>query len=378
MKKLVLIGGGHAHVEVLRQFGLRKLAGAEITLVSPDRYTPYSGMLPGLIAGHYTFEDSHIDLPPLTHYAGARMEVAQAAQLDAVRRVITLSNGVAMDYDMVSINTGSTPIVDGVVGAAQHAIMVKPVSEFLARWTQLLQRVREGAVKSVAVVGGGAAGVEVLLAMQYRFAKMQPRPQVQGMLLTDAPEILAQHPSGVRKQLARNLTSKGIHVHCAVRVSRVETATLIAVGADNVEQRISADAIIWITGAAPPAWLESSGLALNGRKFINLNQHLQSTSHSEVFAAGDCATIDGEVYPKSGVYAVRQGPLLAENLRRSISGEALRAYTPQKRALALISSGERHAIASWGPLSVHGNWVWQWKDHIDRAFMAKYRDFSPL
>lgn len=375
MKKLVLIGGGHAHVEVLRQFGLRKHSGVEVTLVSPDRHTPYSGMLPGLVAGHYSFDESHIDLPPLADYAGARVVLAQAVRLDAARRVLTLSNGDAIAYDIASINVGSTPITGSVAGAAQHALMIKPVAEFLTNWATLVERVRVGAVKSVAVVGGGAAGVEILLAMHYRFAQMTPHRKVQCILLTDAPEVLAQHATAVRKQLVRNLARKGIAVHCATRVARVEAGALTA---DGVEQRVSADAIIWVTGAAPPAWLESSGLALNDRKFIDINQYLQSTSQAEVFAAGDCSTIAGVAYPKSGVYAVRQGPVLAENLRRALSVEALLAYTPQKRALALISTGERHAIASWGPLSVHGNWVWQWKDRIDQAFIAKYRNLNPL
>ncbi len=376
MKKLVLIGGGHAHVEVLRQFGLRKAQGVDITLVSPARYTPYSGMLPGLVAGHYTFEQCHIDLQPLADFAGARLVLAAAHTLDAARRVLTLSDGRTQDYEVASFNVGSASIAHGVPGVAAHAMAVKPVADFLAAWETLIARVRAGDVRSIAVVGGGAAGVEILLAMHYHFAQLQPRPQLDYCLITDTAQLLPQHARGVRAVLERSLARKGVTLHRASRVTRVAANALSVSSAGNAEQRLAADAVVWVTGAAAPGWLEHSGLALNHAKFINVNKTLQSSSHESVFAVGDCATVEAVVYPKSGVYAVRQGPVLAQNLRRALSGDAaLLAYTPQKRALALISSGERHAIASWGPWSCRGNWVWRWKDGIDRAFMAKYGNF---
>lgn len=377
MKKLLLVGGGHAHVEVLRQFGLQRAPGVDITLVSPDRYTPYSGMLPGLVAGHYTFEECHIDLQPLAAYAGAKPILAEARRLDTARRRVTLGNGDTLSYDLLSINTGSTPIVNGIPGAEEHAIMVKPVAAFLKQWATLIEHVRAGEARSIAVVGGGAAGVEMLLAMQHFFAQQTPRHEVDFCLITDAPHVLAQHPRGVRAVVTRNLARKQIRVHSGLRVTRVEDKTLTANDAQNREQKIVADAMVWITGAAPPAWLGDSDLALDSRKFININNYLRSTLRGEIFAAGDCATVNGALYPKSGVYAVRQGPVLAHNLRAALSGQtgdALQSYIPQPRALALISTGERHAIASWGPLACHGNWVWRWKDSIDRGFMGKYRD----
>jgi selenide, water dikinase len=190
--------------------------------------------------------------------------------------------------------------------------------------------------------------------------------------------LLPQHPGAVRKVLERSLARKRVQVHRALRVTRVERDALTGIGViDRAqrEQRISADAVVWVAGAAPPAWLAQSGLSLNDRKFLNINKYLQSTNHANLFAAGDCATVGGAVYPKSGVYAVRQGPVLAANLLATLrdGGAALQTYTPQPRALALISTGERHAIASWGALAWHGDWVWRWKDRIDRAFMAKYR-----
>lgn len=373
MKKLLIVGGGHAHVEVLRQFGLAPASDVELILVSPDRHTPYSGMLPGLAAGHYTFEQCHIDLAHMAKFAGARFVMVRAIKLDAARQAVTLSDGTTLDYDIASIDVGSTPIIAGVAGVAEHAIAVKPVSGYLAAWQTLCERAAAGGVGSIAVVGGGAAGVEMLLAMRHRYAQMRLGDSPRFCLITDTAQLLPQHPGYVRAVLTRILERKGVALYRGWRVTRLEAGMLHALDSRQNAQRITTDAVVWVTGAAPPAWLADSGLALNDQGFLHIDGHLQSFSHRNVFAAGDCATIAGAVYPKSGVYAVRQAPILAHNLRAVLVGESPLAYTPQKRALALISTGERHAIASWGPVAFHGNWVWRWKDRIDRAFMAKYQ-----
>ena len=372
MKKLLLAGGGHAHVEVLRRLALERPAGVEITLVSAGRHAPYSGMLPGLIAGHYTFGECHIDLPLLAARAQARWVDANVAALDPAKRLLMLREGAALDYDVLSINSGSIPASQQVPGVVDYAIAVKPVAGFLEGWERLFARWREGQVQSIAVVGGGAAGVEVLLAMQHRMAATRVKAVPQFHLMTDSAAVMPFHGAGARRVLERNLARKGVVVHVLARVTAVSADSVTANG-----QRIPADGVVWVTGAAPPAWLAKCGLARNGQGFLDINHHLQSTVEPQVFAAGDCATIAGCVYPKSGVYAVRQGPLLAQNVLCALRGEPLESYAPQPRALALISTGEQHAIASWGAFSWHGNWVWRWKDRIDRALMAKYGAQSP-
>ncbi len=345
------------------------MADVDITLVSPDRHTPYSGMLPGLVAGHYDFGDAHIDLEPLARFAGARFLQINAVAIDAAKHSARLADGSILNYDVASIDVGSTPPAKGLAGVAEHTLPVKPVKAFLAAWDALLDRVRAGDVRSLAMVGGGAAGVEMLLAMLHRITQMHVPRKTRFVLITDTPQLLMNHAPGVRATLTRHLAHKQVVVYCATRVTRAEAGALYT---DN-GTRIEADASFLATGAAAPAWLAGSGIPLNENKFININKYLQSTRHNELFAAGDCATMENKVYPKSGVYAVRQGPPLAENLRRFLRGESLIEYTPQPRTLALISTGEQHAIASWGVLSFHGNWVWRWKDQIDRKFMAKYR-----
>jgi len=370
VKRLLLLGGGHSHVEVLRRFGIRPLRGVELILVSPARFTTYTGMLPGLVAGHYEYRDCHIDLAPLARFAGARFLQTSAQEVDAARRQVRLAGASALDYDVISIDVGAVPATAGIPGATENSLGVKPFEVFLQTWNALTERARNGSLRRLAVVGGGAAGVEMLLAMQYRLARLNGPSPAQFSLVTDTPRILPTHNPRVRAAFHRILSARKIHVHFGSRIARVERGAMVA--ANGV--RIEADTIIWATGAAPPPLLHATPLALDAAGFIAVSPNLQSTSHAEVFAAGDCASMQGFAVPKSGVYAVRQGPPLAGNLRRALAGEPLIAYRPQRRALALISSGDRYAVASYGPLAFEGAWVWRWKDRIDRRFIARYNN----
>jgi selenide,water dikinase len=370
VKRLLLLGGGHSHVEVLRRFGARPMSGAEITLVSPAPLTPYTGMLPGLLAGHYQYHDCHIDLEALARFAGARFVQSLAQTVDTSEHRVILADGSTLDYDVVSIDVGAVPATGGVAGALENALSIKPFESFLPAWDRLIERARSGGIRRLAVVGGGAGGVEVLLAAQYRLAR-EPLPlPLRLSLVTDASELLPTHAAAVGAAFRRILSTRHIDVHFRTRVARLDRDGMIAATGD----RIPADAVIWATGAAPPPLLHAIPVALDAAGFISVTPNLQSISDSTVFAAGDCATIAGFRYPKAGVYAVRQGPPLAANLRRMLAGQPLVAYTPQRRALALISSGERCAVASYGGLKLEGAWVWRWKDHIDRGFIARYRN----
>jgi selenide,water dikinase len=219
----------------------------------------------------------------------------------------------------------------------------------------------------VVTVGGGAGGVELTLAMQHHMR--QAGAQAAFCVVTDTDAILPGHAAGVRRRLERVMRTRGVAHHVRSRVSEIDAG--LARLADGTV--IPADYVVWATGASAPAWLREAGLAIDSRGFVLVGETLQSRSHPEVFAAGDVATVERHPRPKSGVYAVRQGPPLAENLGRTLAGTRPERYLPQRVALALISTGDRHAIASWGPLSWEGDWVWRWKDRIDRRFMAQYR-----
>jgi selenide, water dikinase len=368
LKRLLLLGGGHSHVEVLRQLGVRPVTGVDITLVSPVRLAPYSGMLPGLIAGHYKHHECHIDLERLARFAGARFLRTLSREVDPARREVVLAEGVMIRYDVLSIDVGSTSAIAGVQGAAENAVAARPVETLLQAWNALIERAGANGLGLLAVVGGGAAAVELVLAMQYRLAQLFERNSVRFVLVTDTDRLLIGHNPKVHSAFKHILSERQIEMHFASRIARVEPNVLVTV----TGQRIAADAIVWATGPGPSPRLSETGLALDAAGFIAVNEHLQSISSPAVFAAGDCATIGGYAYPKSGVYAVRQGPPLAANLRRSLAGAPLVAYRPQRRALALISTGDKYAVASYGPLTFESAWVWRWKDYIDRRFMAKY------
>jgi selenide, water dikinase len=367
-KRMLLIGGGHSHVEVIRRWGLAPETGVTLTLVSPDRYTPYSGMLPGFIAGHYRHADCHIDLEALCLGAGVTRIAANTSAIDFAARVARCDAAPDQPFDVLSIDTGSTPVLAPIPGAERHGIPVKPVAQFLARWAALReQALRAASPLHIALVGAGAAGVEVVLAMQHRISADGGRAQF--TLIGDGPTILAAHPQGVRRRFMAVLRARNIALRLDAPVERAEDGALLLRGGEQ----LAADAVIWVTGAAAPAWPRESGLQTDAAGFIAIDAHLQSLSHPGVFAAGDVASMQHSPMPKSGVYAVRQGPPLTENLRRALRGEPLIEYRPQPRALALISTGNRYAVASYGPFALAGAWVWRWKDHIDTAFMQRYR-----
>lgn len=369
MKRIVLIGGGHSHVEVLRRFGRVPVPGAELVLVSPQRWTPYSGMLPGLVAGHYAFNEAHIDLERVAGFARARFLPTIAAALDPVGRTVTLGDGTVLEFDFAALDVGSTPVTAGIPGAAEHTLGVKPVDAFLGAWEALVARARDGALKRVVVVGGGAAGIEMTLAMQHRVAAATGRTDAVGWrLVTDVDVLLPAHNDRTRRMFRRILAAREVEVHLSSRVVRVERGTVFAANGS----RVAGDAIVWATGAAASPRLAASGLATDDRGFVAVDETLRSISHPGVFATGDCATMVGHPRPKSGVYAVRQGPPLARNLRAAVEGRALERYVPQAETLALISTGDRYAVASRGRWALAGGWVWRWKDRIDRRFMRRY------
>jgi len=373
MKRLLLLGGGHAHVEVLRRFGLRPEPNLEITLINAGRHSVYSGMLPGLVAGHYGWRACFIDLEVLCRFAKARLLRDIATGLDLERKLVHCADAAEVGYDIVSIDVGSAANTPTVDQGARHGLPVKPADRFLSAVDGLVHEAGDREM-SIVIVGAGAGGIELCLSMQYRLRQRVPGNRARFSVVTLTPEILPEHSPGVRRRMERALHSRRVAVRTSARVVGADDRALLL----EDGTALPADHIVWATGPAAPRWLGESGLRTDERGFVLLNDSLQSLSHPDVFAAGDVATMINHARPKSGVYAVRQGPPLASNLRAVVRGDSPRAYEPQPVALQLITTGERNAIASWGPLSAEGAWVWRWKDRIDRSFMARYRPHLPV
>ena len=380
-RDIVLIGGGHSHVGVLKRFGMQPEPGVRLTVICTDVHTPYSGMLPGYISGHYSYDDVHIDLARLAVFAGARLYRDEVMGIDRAEQKVLCRSRPPVAYDSLSINIGSTPSLGGVPGADAFATPVKPIIRFNARWLALLARAQQHThgVLHIAVVGAGAGGVELLLSIQYRLRhelKLLGRSPdlLEFHLLSASPQILPTHNQRVRKKFAAVLAERGVHVHLNAKVTRVEPGQLTCANGETVV----ADETMWVTQAGGAPWLQSTGLALNDAGFVRVNDQLQTQTDPRIFAAGDMAAMDNYPLEKAGVFAVRMGPPLADNLRRSVQGRVLKAYRPQSSWLALISTGDKFAVASRGALGVWGSWVWRWNDHIDRGFMRKFAEFPDM
>ena len=377
-KDLVLLGGGHSHIIVLKRLGMNPIPGVRITLISRDLHAPYSGMLPGLIAGHYTFDEAHIDLGPLTRFAGARLFHAEAVGLDPDAHTVLCHGRPPVQYDVLSIDIGITPTLK-VSGASEHAVPVKPIGGLMGRWKALENRVYNSRRRlRVAVVGAGAAGVELTLAMQHTIqvqAEESTSFEVPEFYLFGASAtVLPTHNRGTQARFERVIRERGVRLYLGHRVDRVESDRLVTTEGRSFE----VDEVVWATEAAPQEWLRDSGLSVDEQGFIEVGSTLQSTSHHEVFAAGDVASVVGYPRQKAGVFAVRQGRPLERNLRRALRGLALEPFRPQRRFLSLVSTGDQYAVASRGAFSVEGSWVWSWKDWIDRRFMNRFHTLPDM
>ncbi len=373
-KDLVLIGGGHAHVAVLKSFAMRPEPDVALTLVARDVDTPYSGMLPGYIAGHYSFDDAHIDLGPLARFAGARLVHDETIGLDLDGKRILFASRPPIIYDLLSINIGSSPGVDLVEGAREHAIPVKPIDQFIPRWQELVANILQtkGPVR-IGIVGAGAGGVELTLAAQHSLgstlsARGEDPDRLRFHLVTSAPTILPTHNANVRAKFERILSERKVAVSTGQTVIRASRDGIAC--KDGTE--IALDHIFWVTAAQPADWPRESGLEVDDKGFIHVDETLCSRSHDTVFAVGDIAQMDFAPREKAGVFAVRQGPAVSDNLRRALRGEPLKPFKPQRHFLSLISTGDKNAVASRGGWAMQGRWIWHWKDWIDRKFMDKY------
>ena len=353
IKDLVLIGGGHSHVAVLKRFGMKPVPGVRLTMICRDVHTPYSGMLPGFVAGHYGFDDAHIDLGALVRFAQGRFFHSEVTGLDLTGKRVRCNNRPPVPFDLLSLNTGSTPRTADVPGAAEAAVPVKPINRFLDRWEALAERAkRHDGPMSIAVVGAGAGGVELLLAIQHRLRALRTEAgrssDIIYHLFSDTPGILGGHNPIAVRTFGAVLSERGVTVHTGSAVIEVKPGLLRTESGAEIE----ADEILWVTAAGAPSWLAEAGLEVDAQGFVKVGDTLQSLSHTDVFAAGDVAAMVNHPRPKSGVFAVRQGKPLALNLRRMLLGRTPRPFTPQVKFLSLITTGDKYAVASRGSWSL--------------------------
>ncbi|MCC5955600.1 MAG: selenide, water dikinase SelD [Natronohydrobacter sp.] len=368
-RDLVLIGGGHTHALVLHKWAMQPLAGARVTLINPDPTAPYTGMLPGHIAGHYSRDALEIDLIRLARRAGARVILGRADDLDPTRREVHVAGRPPIAYDVTSIDIGITSDLPALPGYADHAVSAKPLGAYAKRWLGWLTQMQAGETAAqIAIIGGGVAGVELALAMAHRLQGHAP-----DITLVDAGPLLSHIGAQARKRLVAHLAQAQVRVIENTRPEAVTAEGLVLPDG----QIIAASFVLGAAGSRPQDWLQATGLDLT-EGFITVDPFLRSVTAPEVFAVGDCAHMAHAPRPKAGVYAVRQAPILFQNLRAALGAGQMRAYHPQRDYLKLVSLGDRTALADKWSLPLEGRWLWGLKDRIDAKFMGQFRDARPM
>jgi selenide,water dikinase len=363
--RIILAGAGHAHLVALRNLAGMTRDGIALTIVEPEPESLYSGMVPGLIAGHFERGELAIPVAPLATACGATVLRDAVVEVLPGQRSVRLRGGGTLDYDVLSLDVGAISALSSVAGGERHAIPLRPLSGFLSALGDLERRLPGPLDPPLAVVGAGAAGVEVVLALHHRFNSAAPAGARVPLALVADRTILDGFPGSVVRRFERLLAERGITVHAGTGVTEV--------GADSLRladgRSIPVTAAIWAGHAAPHPWLSRSVLETDEAGFIRVDRTLRATGHESIFVVGDAASFDVRPLPKAGVHAVRQGEMLARSLLASARGDAPPPYEAQRAMLAILTTGGRQAVATRNGLSVAGHWVWRWKRFIDKRFV---------
>jgi len=367
LTRVLLVGAGRSHLEVLRHLARRRDAALEITLASPEAQPLHAPMLPSVIAGDLAPADARLDLSGFARGAGMRFVPDQVASVDLYTRIATLESGEFVPFDVLSLDTGALP--ERTLAAAGHAIAIRPVRDFLAAWERLRQDVGKGEINTLTVVGGGAIAIELVLAMHRRLAREHPDNLPRFAVVSDRTELLPGHPQEARRRIGRLLVAHQIVIHLASAVAAVESRGIVTVD----RRRIASDRVVLATRASGPEWVAGSGLACDNAGFPRINEHLQSISHPFVFAAPQYATVDTEREAQSLPFSRRAARTMAANLARYASDRTLARYRARGHPFVVIPVDEKRAIASTPPLVAEGEWVWRLKQRIDRRFVTRFR-----
>ncbi len=364
-RELVLVGGGHTHIQVLRRWAMHPVSGVQLTLVADRGSAIYSGMVPGYVAQEYSLEEISIDLARLAGHAGAQLILATAVEIQPRARCIALEGRPPIRYDVASLDVGSRVLGWRLPGVQEHALATRPIARLTEELRERLDRLVAG--QRLCIVGGGAGGVE--LAFCCRALLLERGAGVKVVLVDAAREVLSGYPEAVGRRVVELAAERDIEFSLGVNVVAVEPRGVKLETGD----RIDADLVVWVGGAAPPSLIEASDLPKDPRGFVLCDDELRVQGYDGLFAAGDCAVQRAHPWvPRAGVYAVRQGPVLDHNLRATLEGGKLERYEPQRDYLSLLNLGGGVAVGSkWGR-TLEGHWVWRLKDRIDRRFVDRF------
>jgi selenide,water dikinase len=378
---LVLLGGGHANIQVLKMLAMNPIGGLRITLISDQTHSPYSGMIPGYLAGYYAYEDCHFDLRRICEELNQRFVKAKIIGIDPQRKKIQLENRAEVGYDCASINVGIAPesIANTSAEAALKLIPLKPISKFIAHWDRLiadLKAYKESELLQLAVVGAGAAGVEISIILKMLIDQNKWNAEVSLIhrheFLVSAKDLVAQ------RKLSKVLTERGIKVLQNTQALKEQENGLVLKDDKGLIEIKSFYRVLMATQAAAPQWFERSGLPINPDGFLKVTEKLLVENETALFGAGDCIHFSPIPLKKAGVYAVRQGMILEHNIRAFFTEKSrLKTFHPKKNVLSLITIGDHKALVHQDSISML-RWMWPsllWtvKDAIDRRFMKRFQ-----
>ena len=372
--RLLLVGIGHANLQVLERMFADPQPDIELIAVSMSDKHHYSGMVPGYLRGGYREDQIAFELPKAVAAAGGNLIQSPAVSIDPKEQIVVLQDGQEIRYDFAAFNIGSQAAGQDSPGIGENAVRVKPMSQAVSL-KRALVRLRDTKSREehrVVVVGAGAAGFEVACGIA-EFLDVAGRAR-KVSLVEASDQILSGYTGRFRRKAEKILARKGIDLHLGSRVATVHPDEVVLEDGSCISSHLT----VWLTGATADPMFQGSGLDLDERGFILVDDSLRSVSDARVFAVGDCATLANYPdTPKAGVYSVRQGAVLWRSLLAAIRGTAPPSYKPQNGFLSILNTCDGRALLWYKGLISHGRWAWWLKDRIDRGFMAKYQRLEP-
>ena len=368
---LVLIGGGHSQITVLKKFGMKPIPGLRITLINKDFISSYSGMLPGYIAETYDRSQTEIDLLNLCKFSNSRLVIDKVIGLDLDEKLVILENRAPIIFDTLSINSGGEPNLGYIKGANEFSIPIKPISKLVKIIDGIKEKIKKLNGISISVVGGGAGGIELALALTQYLKTKQNIKEIEVNLISKGQYLAKAKNKISQNTILSFLKNNNINV--------ILNEEVIEFGQNFIKTSkgtiINSKFNFLVTPISAPKWMSETGLSLDNSGFIRVNKFLQ-TSNENIFASGDVSSFENKNLPKAGVYAVRQGPILFKNLRAKILNYSLTSFKPQSSFLSLIGNGKDEAIFSWKGISFKSKFAWMLKRYIDESFMKKYNHLN--
>lgn len=370
MVNLVLVGGGHSHSIVLKLWSKKRLSGVKITLISNVKNTPYSGMLPEYISGFYSYEESHINLVKLAEIAGIELIIDEVVNIDADEKIVCCQSGLKIGFDVLSLDIGSTPQKSQIEGANLYGIPIKPIPLFLEKWQKITDLAQNNPDDKMilTIIGGGAGGVELALNIHQKLMRVLSSEKLTINLIHRGKRILSNHSLSMSEKLTKILEQNQINIYLNQEVKSIDSQKITLFSGKNIDS----DYNFLVTQASAPMWLKNSSIETDTEGFIIVKNTLQSVNYPDIFASGDIANIKDYPCAKAGVFAVKQGFYLYQNLCNYLTEKPLTLYYPQKNYLNIIGTGNKNAVANWGNISLESPLIWHWKKYLDNNFMKQF------